>query len=48
MALGLAVTNIGFGPVAPSVLEMGLGPSVVYKRLFDMPAIPTATLRIEF
>jgi hypothetical protein len=48
MALGLSVTNLGFGPVAPIVFEGGIGPRISYKRLFKMPAIPTATLRIEF
>lgn len=48
MALGISVTNLGFGPVAPTVFEGSLGPRVTYKRLFDMPAIPTFTLRIEF
>jgi hypothetical protein len=48
MALGLSVTNLGFGAVAPTVFEPVPGPRVSYKRLFDLPAIPTATLRIEF
>jgi hypothetical protein len=48
MALGISVTNLGFGPVAPTVLEPNPISKELYKRLFDMPAIPTATLRIEF
>jgi hypothetical protein len=57
-ALGLSVINLGFGPVAPiepasPQLEAGAwgGPEVVrvsYHRLFDLPAIPTVTLRMEF
>lgn len=48
MSLGFSVTNAGFGPVAHTVLEGGFGPRVTYKRRYDMPAIPTVMLRIEF
>jgi hypothetical protein len=57
-ALGLSVINLGFGPVAPMEpaspsLEPGPPgePDIVrvrYERLFDLPAIPTVTLRMEF
>jgi len=55
MTLGLSVVNAGFGPVAPlQPAAPGFDPGVVqrgqvrYKRLFDMPAIPSITLRMEF
>jgi hypothetical protein len=59
MALGLSVINLGFGPVAP-VLSCGIhgcgrgtpeartASGVEYRRAFDLPAIPTVTLRMEF
>lgn len=59
MALGLSVINLGFGPVAP-VLTCGIhgcgegkaeqrtASGVEYRRAFDLPAIPTVTLRMEF
>ena len=48
MAFGFSVTNLAFGPVAPLVLEGGKGPPISYKRLYDLPAIPTILLRCEF
>ncbi len=54
MALGLSVVNAGFGPVAPvrpaaPRLEPGTGRGHVrYERLFDLPAVPSVTMRIEF
>jgi hypothetical protein len=57
MALGLSIINAGFGPVAPlrpsaPTFEPGPGGSlqgrVRYERLFDLPAVPSLTLRIEF
>jgi hypothetical protein len=57
-ALGLSVINLGFGPVSPvsaasPIPEPGFAgePDIVrvrYQRLFDLPAIPTVTLRMEF
>lgn len=59
MALGISVINLGFGPVAP-VLSCGIhgcgdgaveartASGVEYHRAFDLPAIPTVTLRMEF
>lgn len=57
--VGLSVTNLAFGPVAP--LEplpagelCGGGPApcslpgVRYRRRFDLPAVPALTVRIEF
>lgn len=56
--LGISVINIGFGPVAPlraasPFLEPGPfgqpdNVRVRYERLFDLPAIPTVSLRMEF
>jgi hypothetical protein len=56
MALGLSVINAGFGPVAPlrpvaPDFTPGTSPlegQVRYERLFNLPAIPTITLRAEF
>jgi hypothetical protein len=57
MALGLSIINAGFGPVAPlrpsaPTFEPGPGGSlqgrVRYERLFDLPAVPSLTLRVEF
>ncbi len=59
MSLGISVINLGFGPVAP-VLSCGIhgcgrgkpeaitASGVEYRRAFDLPAIPTVTLRMEF
>jgi hypothetical protein len=59
MALGVSVINLGFGPVAP-VLSCGIhgcgrgtpeattASGVEYRRAFDLPAVPTVTLRMEF
>ena len=53
-ALGFSVINAGFGPVAPlrpspiSGYGPGLTWRVRYERLFDLPAVPTLTLRVEF
>ncbi len=53
-ALGISVVNAGFGPVAPlrpaPFLSYGVGQParVRYERLFDLPAVPTLTLRVEF
>jgi hypothetical protein len=56
--LGFSVINVGFGPVSPvsvssPLIEPGQpgGPDIVrvkYDRLFDLPAIPTVTFRMEF
>ena len=56
--LGISVINVGFGPVAPLEaaspgFELGIPGQpdqvrVRYERLFDLPAIPTVTLRMEF
>jgi hypothetical protein len=56
--LGISVINIGFGPVAPLKVSTpipepgGVGEPdnirVRYERLFNLPAIPTLTLRMEF
>lgn len=57
MTLGFSVLNVGFGPVAPlRPKEAGFDPSdsgvlrgrVRYERLFNLPAVPSLTLRIEF
>ncbi len=50
MSFGFSVMNVGFGPVAPiEAKPLAFGSTVVrYERLFDLPAIPTATFRIEF
>jgi CarboxypepD_reg-like domain/TonB-dependent Receptor Plug Domain len=56
MALGLSVINLGFGPVAPlTPADPGLEPGnppmsgpVRYQRLFDLPAVPSFTFRLEF
>lgn len=56
MALGISVLNVAFGPVAPlrpadPTYDPGTSPlqgRVRYERLFDMPAVPSFTLRIEF
>jgi hypothetical protein len=57
-SVGFSVINLGFGPVSPigaasPHFEPGAfgEPDVVhvrYQRLFDMPAIPTVTFRMEF
>jgi hypothetical protein len=59
MGLGISVMNLGFGPVAP-VLSCGIhgcgegkaeaitASGVEYRRAFDLPAVPTVTLRMEF
>ena len=56
MAVGLSVVNAGFGAVAPlrpsaPTFEPGTAPPqgrVRYERLFDLPAVPSLTFRIEF
>lgn len=58
MWVGLSILNVSFGPVAPlqpidptEALQQagdGLRGRVAYERLFDLPAIPTLTLRVEF
>jgi hypothetical protein len=57
MTLGFSVLNAGFGPVAPlRPNDAGFDPSdsgvlhgrVRYERVFDLPAVPSLTLRIEF
>jgi hypothetical protein len=55
VALGLSVVNAGFGPVAPvRPSEPGFDPGVGlrgqvrYERLFDLPAVPSVTVRVEF
>lgn len=57
MTLGFSVLNVGFGPVAPlRPKEADFDPSssgvlqgrVRYERLFNLPPVPTLTLRIEF
>jgi TonB-dependent receptor-like protein len=57
MMLGFSVLNAGFGPVAPlRPNEADFDPSssgvlqgrVRYERTFDLPPVPTLTLRIEF
>jgi hypothetical protein len=57
MTLGFSVLNAGFGPVAPlRPSDAGFDPSssgvlqgrVRYERAFDLPAVPSLTLRIEF
>ncbi|MEX2155783.1 MAG: hypothetical protein WD773_02960 [Gemmatimonadales bacterium] len=55
MNLGLSIVNAGFGPVAPlrpSRPGFDPGPSpqgrVRYERLFDLPAVPSVTFRVEF
>jgi hypothetical protein len=50
--LGLSVLNLAFSPVAPVVpASPEINPGTVrvgYERLFDLPPIPTITLRISF
>ena len=59
MALGLSVINLGFGPVAPILtcgihgcgrgnVEARTASGVEYARAFDLPAVPSVTLRMEF
>ena len=59
MTLGFSVLNAGFGPVAPlQPSAPGFQPSSVpggvlqgrvrYERMFDLPAVPSLTLRVEF
>ncbi len=50
MWLGLSVINVGFGPVAPTEVQPpDLSTTRVrYERAFDLPAVPTVTLRVEF
>jgi len=57
MTLGFSVLNAGFGPVAPlHPNDAGFDPSdsgvlhgrVRYERVFDLPAVPSLTLRVEF
>jgi hypothetical protein len=54
-ALGLAVLNVAFGPVAPAIPRdpdhfLGDPPSIRigWERLFVLPPIPTITFRMEF
>jgi hypothetical protein len=59
MGLGISVLNLGFGPVAP-VLTCGIhgcgngkveartASGVEYRRAYNLPAVPTVTLRMEF
>jgi hypothetical protein len=59
MGLSISVLNLGFGPVAP-VLSCGIhgcgdgkpeattASGVEYRRAFDLPAVPTVSLRMEF
>ena len=58
MEAGLSVINLGFGPVAAlrpvdpaellSSISAGAATYVRYERLYDLPAVPTLTLRMEF
>ena len=59
ISVNLSVLNIGFGPVAPeepaSPYELLPGSSfetppssVPYRRRFDLPAVPSLSLRVEF
>ncbi len=57
MWAGVSILNVGFGPVSPLTpvdpqfnFVEGETPrgAVSYKRLFDLPAIPTLTLRMQF
>lgn len=55
MYLGLSIVNAGFGPVAPlrpskPGFDPGASPEglVRYERLFDLPAVPSVTFRMEF
>jgi hypothetical protein len=53
--VGVSVINVLFGAVAP-IADRGEGRRAVdnsgrgspYRRLFDLPPIPTLTLRVEF
>jgi len=44
----VSATNLGFGPVAPLVPAPPTGPRVKYQRLFDLPAIPSVLVRLEW
>jgi hypothetical protein len=59
MALGISVIDLGFGPVAPVLtcgihgcgdgkIEAQTESGVEYRRAFDLPAVPSVTLRMEF
>lgn len=58
MEAGLSIINLGFGPVAAlrpvdpaellSSISAGTPTHVRYERLYDLPAVPTLTLRMEF
>jgi hypothetical protein len=58
MEAGLSIINLGFGPVAAlrpvdpaellSSISEGTPTPVRYERLYDLPAVPTLTLRMEF
>lgn len=58
MEAGLSIINLGFGPVAAlrpvdpaellSSISAGTPTYVRYERLYDLPAVPTLTLRMEF
>ena len=59
MGLGISVLNVGFDPVAPILtcgihgcgdgkVEASTPSGVEYRRAFDLPAVPTLTLRMEF
>lgn len=54
-ALGVSIINAGFGPVAPlrpapPTFDPGTGSMgrVRYERMFELPAVPSITLRVEF
>ena len=48
MWFGISVINLGFGAVAPTVPSEPARAPAEYERLFNLPAIPTVTLRVDF
>lgn len=48
MWFGVSVINFGWGAVAPVIPSQPARAPATYERLFNLPAIPTLTLRAEF
>jgi hypothetical protein len=48
MWFGISVINFGWGAVAPVIPSEPARAPAAYERLFNLPAIPTLTLRAEF
>jgi hypothetical protein len=48
MWFGVSVINFGWGAVAPVIPSEPARAPAAYERLFNLPAVPTLTLRVVF